>query len=414
VKGSGTLSFKARGSSDGFFYGFNNDNSGQGGYVRNNTDYKSYSMTITADANELHTVMWVTYAGSHLGGGWGDIKEITWNDEPITYVAANGCGTIPETWSQNFPTFEDKFGNVFLGALMQKTGKKDASGNPMRVWQDYLAGTDPTDESSRFTAHIAVSNGTPVVSWNPNLNTNGDVRTYKVWGAESLEDLNWEFPTNSLHRFFKVSVEKLTAQQGARVLPDGYTANDVSCVSCTGTEWYDLGLPPTLTMKTQIKCSFAGANADMAIIGSLPSLDWSVGTYRFFLAAEPYQFFVDFPGSARIKGGSAALNTVYEMEFGNFYLKDLSNDTTILQGSTVTKSPTTDHIRLFRTNYVYPERYTTGSVYYVKIFDKNVNDEYELVRDLIPCKKPSGEVGLYDFVGRRFYAKDGSSVAVSE
>ena len=50
--------------------------------------------------------------------------------------------------------------------------------------------------------------GAPIVTWEPDLNTNGVVRTYKVYGKESLESGGeWQYPTNSLHRFFKVAVE---------------------------------------------------------------------------------------------------------------------------------------------------------------------------------------------------------------
>ena len=41
------------------------------------------------------------------------------------------------------------------------------------------------------------------------LNTNGEVRVYKVWGKARLDDADelWKCPTNGTHRFFKVSVE---------------------------------------------------------------------------------------------------------------------------------------------------------------------------------------------------------------
>ena len=46
------------------------------------------------------------------------------------------------------------------------------------------------------------------MAWEPDLNTNGVVRTYKVYGSETLENGGeWQYPTNSLHRFFKVTVE---------------------------------------------------------------------------------------------------------------------------------------------------------------------------------------------------------------
>ena len=74
------------------------------------------------------------------------------------------------------------------------------------VVQDYVAGTDPTNLASRFMAKIEMVDGAPIVTWEPDLNTNGVVRTYKVYGKETLEG-EWQYPTNSLHRFFKVTVE---------------------------------------------------------------------------------------------------------------------------------------------------------------------------------------------------------------
>ena len=46
------------------------------------------------------------------------------------------------------------------------------------------------------------------MKWEPDLNTNGVVRTYKVYGRETLDKGGeWQYPTNSLHKFFKVAVE---------------------------------------------------------------------------------------------------------------------------------------------------------------------------------------------------------------
>ena len=54
-----------------------------------------------------------------------------------------------------------------------------------------------------------MTNDVPYVTWSPNLNTNGEVRVYKVWGKARLDDADeqWTCPTNGTHRFFKVSVE---------------------------------------------------------------------------------------------------------------------------------------------------------------------------------------------------------------
>ena len=51
--------------------------------------------------------------------------------------------------------------------------------------------------------------GLPVLMWEPDLNENGakSERLYKVYGKENLTDDSWAYPTNALHRFFKVTVE---------------------------------------------------------------------------------------------------------------------------------------------------------------------------------------------------------------
>ena len=51
--------------------------------------------------------------------------------------------------------------------------------------------------------------GLPVLMWEPDLNESGgkSERLYKVYGKEKLSDADWVYPTNTLHRFFKVTVE---------------------------------------------------------------------------------------------------------------------------------------------------------------------------------------------------------------
>lgn len=116
-------------------------------------------------------------------------------------------------------------------------------------------------------------------------------------------------------------------------------------------------------MKTQIKCSFAGENEHTAIIGVVqPTTQWNVDEYRLFIAATPFEWFLDLPGPSRIHGTSVELNEVREVEFGNFYVKDMATDTVLLSGDMVTKACPQNNIRLFRTNYSYPDKYTTACV----------------------------------------------------
>ena len=83
----------------------------------------------------------------------------------------------------------------------------------MYIWQDYLAGTDPTDVTSVFKAKITMVDGKPKVEWEPNLNENGVVREYKVFGKENLTDAEWQSPISDQCKFFKVEVSMPSSGQ---------------------------------------------------------------------------------------------------------------------------------------------------------------------------------------------------------
>lgn len=103
--------------------------------------------------------------------------------------------------------FEAKFGTDPVAAMVMPTSKRDALGNDMYVWQDYVAGTDPTDTNSVLTATITMVDGAPVVEWSPKLSTAEEAqRTYTIYGKTNLTDKAWHSPTNESSRFFMVGV----------------------------------------------------------------------------------------------------------------------------------------------------------------------------------------------------------------
>ena len=85
------------------------------------------------------------------------------------------------------------------------------------LWQEFIMGTKPDDETSKFTANIAFdADGKPVVTWTPALNgvdENGEcvkngIRTYRLMGSSDLE--NWTTVADGaegLYNFFKVAVD---------------------------------------------------------------------------------------------------------------------------------------------------------------------------------------------------------------
>ena len=121
--------------------------------------------------------------------------------------------SIPRTWFSKYQGFTAKFGNDLSKAALMKTGKLDGNGREMQVWQDYVAGTDPTKEDSRLSVKIEFEDGKPKISWTPNQNTNGKrigERVYTVWGKKSIDDKNWTpnvDETTGEWNFFKVTVD---------------------------------------------------------------------------------------------------------------------------------------------------------------------------------------------------------------
>ncbi|MBR4613504.1 MAG: hypothetical protein IKO40_12410, partial [Kiritimatiellae bacterium] len=51
--------------------------------------------------------------------------------------------------------------------------------------------------------------------------------------------------------------------------------------------------------------------------------------------------------------------------------------------------------------------FSAARVYSLKLWQKNGNDEYELVRDLIPAKGPEGGAALWDRVTNRYFRNAG-------
>ena len=127
-----------------------------------------------------------------------------------------GAVAIPETWAAQFPSYAAKFGNDFTASLTKPSGKKDSSGHDLQVWQDYVAGTDPTDVNDVFRATISMVGDEPVISWEPQLPAaEAAKRTYAVLGRTSLFVGDW-VPVvpgqEKNYNFFKVSVAMRSAE----------------------------------------------------------------------------------------------------------------------------------------------------------------------------------------------------------
>ncbi len=123
-----------------------------------------------------------------------------------------GAVSVPQSWPEQFPGFTAKFGSDFGKALTMATGKTGIGGAPMLVWQDYVAGTDPTNPDDKFAASITFDeNNKPIISWSPELkDERGNyLRKYTVYGKSKLNDVTWTEVKDDAenYNFFKVTVE---------------------------------------------------------------------------------------------------------------------------------------------------------------------------------------------------------------
>jgi len=138
----------------------------------------------------------------------------------VSEILGSTAVPVPSSWTNNFPTFAQKFGNDFTAALTKPTGKFAPNGSPLYVWQDFVAGTDPTNPASKFTATIDFVNGHPVINWSPKVDDATLPRIYNVWGKKKLDDDTWDLlDANSIngydgYNFFKVAVEMFSDSQG--------------------------------------------------------------------------------------------------------------------------------------------------------------------------------------------------------
>ena len=106
--------------------------------------------------------------------------------------------TVPDDdfWADHPALLAAADGDAKAAAKMQSPGKSGkgkfkANGEPMYVWEDFVAGTNP-ESDRQFTAKIAMdADGQPVVTWDPALNGEGvrtGVRTYTVKGSNVLSN----------------------------------------------------------------------------------------------------------------------------------------------------------------------------------------------------------------------------------
>lgn len=143
-------------------------------------------------------------------------------------------------------------------------------------------------------------------------------------------------------------------------------------------------------------------------------------SFRIFGAGEAYYYDRDYPTGLRIESGESGVQntgTNNLMEYGNFYIK--RDGETIASGDTITSENEHGKVTYYPLcvfgAYANPEGgdvtayLADGSVNvkYFKIYEGNT-----LVRDLVPARDSSNNVGLLDKVNYKFYENLGNGTGV--
>ena len=167
------------------------------------SDWASASADIDGDGEHVVRFEFWNAGTAATISGCAYLDQVSWTGDTVVHTVTTPEPVPYSYFDLNYPTLLAEHGGDYEAAAFAT-----ALNGHNKVWECFVAGICPTNATAQFMAKIEVKNGTPIVTWEPDLNTNGIMRTYKVYGSETLEGGgDWQYPTNSLHRFFKVTVE---------------------------------------------------------------------------------------------------------------------------------------------------------------------------------------------------------------
>lgn len=174
---------------------------------------------------------------------------------------------------------------------------------------------------------------------------------------------------------------------------------ELEYIQSTGTQWIDTLVKCKDTLKFQTKFS-TQIHTDGNYFGH--SGGGEEDSFRFFSYATPNTkpdgvWYLDYgsgdgDGYNRIFGGTATLNTIYEFEVGNRYIKDMVSGLNIISDTSVSFANK-------NYNFCIANGGSQLFIYYFKLYDGNT-----LIRDMIPAKRISDDsIGMVDKLTNTFY-----------
>lgn len=176
-------------------------------YISGDTGWTQVRLDLADGTND---VAWV-YAKDESGSNGEDrayLRNVVWTGAalPIATETSTTPVPVPHSWlDQHAAILSAADGDYESAALA-------VGANGCAVWESFVAGLTPEDESSHFVSTIRFVDGKPVVEWIPALNGVGvreGVRRYTVYGVRNLGEAWQVVPEGGegAFNFFKVAVE---------------------------------------------------------------------------------------------------------------------------------------------------------------------------------------------------------------
>ena len=182
-------------------------------------------------------------------------------------------------------------------------------------------------------------------------------------------------------------------------LPSGYT--QLEYIQSTGTQYINTGFVPSPDTRAVIDAQITAQTAASAAY--LGERSGSGGTdktaYELWSMRTGANISSDFFGN-RV---SKTMSTI-----GTRVLIDKNKASVTINGSTITNSAAAGTATLPIFLLASNDKGTAAFGIAAKLYACQLYDNGALVRDFVPCKNASGAVGLYDTVGRQFYANAGT------
>ena len=265
---------------------------------------------------------------------------------------------------------------------------------------DYYSPSESTTVSGgtitpTFADLKTLEDGTAVGITLPSDITNVDKITINFLGSNDVVDIDDE-PIKELSKDTEWIFQAVTEMQTAR-LPDGYT--ELTYIQSSGTQYIDTGFKPS---------GNSGVVVDYQQIGTISSQDPLFGGRRDSSTAAFVMWLtsdVTYPQYGNVSYNTHPISIdnnvrmIYKLDKG---VASCGDKTVYFTQSSFT-SPYNLILFSTSTDNEIDGRKISGKLYSCKIYDNDV-----LVRDFVPCKNPSGVIGLYDVVNGVFYQNAGT------